>query len=61
MWWATCVRESTKRVFVISLFMWYMHVSSVPRVFNHKSAHDKSACNKAETCYILNFFLHGTF
>ena len=42
------------RAFVTSLLVWCM--SSVPRVFNHTSAHDKSSCNSACACQFLKFY-----
>ena len=43
------------RAFITSLLVWCM--SSVPRVFNHTSAHDKSSCNSACACQFLKFYM----
>ena len=40
--------------FVTSLLMWC--ISSVPWVFNHTSAHDKSSCNSACAHQFLKFY-----
>ena len=51
------------RAFVTSLLVWC--ISSVPRVFNHTSAHDKSSCNSAcarqflEVLHALNVQTHA--
>ena len=42
------------RAFVTSLLVWCM--SSVPRVFNHTSAHNKSWCNSTCVCQFLKFY-----
>ena len=73
-WW--CMSDAPrvfdgKRALATSLFMWCLmcvrdefaqvvHISSIPLVFNHKSVHDKSACNKEDTLHIIIFYTRKT-